>query len=72
MCGKCADCKTYIALALALRLRRAVIFTDRLMIPLKGDHPRVIDHVIDFFGERRPSSTVPPPTPANLAIARVA
>ena len=72
MCSKCADCKTYIALALALPLRSAVMFRDRLMIPLKIDHPRLIDHVIDFFGERRPASTALPPTPANLAIARVA
>jgi hypothetical protein len=72
MRAKCSNCKPYIALAPALPLRSAVMFRDRLMIPLKPDHPRPIDHVIDFFGERRPSSTAPPPTPANLAIARVA
>ncbi len=43
-----------------------------LMIPLKADHPRLIDHLIDYFGERPLSGTVPPPTPANLATARVA
>jgi hypothetical protein len=48
------------------------MFTTRLMIPLKADHPRLIDHLIDYFGERALSGTVPPPTPGNLATTRVA
>ena len=42
------------------------------MSPLKKDHPRLIDHVIDYFGERRPSKATTPPTPANLATGRAA
>jgi hypothetical protein len=61
-----------MALALALRLRSAVLFRTDLMSPLKTDHPRSIDRVIDFFGERRVSRGTPPPTPANLATTRVA
>ena len=43
-----------------------------LLSPLKTDHPRLIDRVIDFFGERRATTGTTPPTPANLATSRVA
>ena len=70
--AKFAVCKTHNPLALALRLGTAVMFRTALMIPLKADHPRLIDHLIDYFGERHLSMAVPPPTPANLASHRVA
>jgi len=43
------------------------MFRTTLMIPLKADHPRLIDDLIDYFGERDLATTVPAPTPANLA-----
>jgi hypothetical protein len=70
--AKYVNCKTYTALALALRLRSAVLFIHDLTSPLKTDHPRLIDRVIDFFGERRATTGTTPPTPANLATTRVA
>jgi hypothetical protein len=70
--AKSSNCKTYTPLALALPLRSAVLFMNDLVSPLKTDHPRVIDRVIDFFGERPFSTSTPPPTPANLATTRVA
>ena len=42
------------------------------MSPLKRDHPRSIDRVIDYFGERRPSTATLPPTPSNLATGNAA
>jgi hypothetical protein len=51
---------------------REAHYKEDLMIPLKADHPRLIDRVIDYFGERRPATPAPPPTPANVAIVRAA
>jgi hypothetical protein len=38
----------------------------------KTDHPRAIDRVIDYFGERRPAAAATPPRPANAALGRAA
>ena len=41
------------------------------MILLKTDHPRPIDRLIDFFGERLPA-TPTPPRPVKAAPLRAA
>jgi hypothetical protein len=42
------------------------------MITLKADHPRSIDRVIDYFGERHAPSPQVPPRPGKAAPVRAA
>jgi len=47
------------------------ISTEEPMTIFKTDHPRAIDRVIDYFGERRPAA-FPTPPPVKAAFVRAA